>query len=269
MLLAVDVGNTHMVLGCFRGADLVADFRLASDVRRTEDELGVLVEMLLRDVELEPDEIDAAVIASVVPSLTEPLRAILHHRLEVEPLVVEPGVKTGMPLMVEHPREVGADRIVNGIAAYERFRAVEGGPCGVIVVDFGTATTFDVISPRGEYIGGAIAPGVVIATEALFERAAKLPRVDLVLPESSIGRTTVTSMQAGILYGYAGLVDGMVERMRAELDFEPRILATGGLASTLATCADTIEDVDDYLTLEGLRLIHGRNRKMDSEGEPR
>ncbi len=259
MLLAVDVGNTHIVFGAYRDEDLAVDFRLATDARRTEDEYAVLLQLLLRDAELDPDQIDAAVLASVVPPLTEPLRHMVSERLGVEPLVIEPGVKTGMPVLYDNPREVGADRIVNGVAAYERFRAEPGGPFGVIVVDFGTATTFDVVSPRGEYLGGAIAPGVVIATEALFENAAKLPRVDLVLPKSAVGKTTVNSMQSGILYGYAGLVDGMVERMRRELAFEPRVLATGGLARLLARCADAIEVVDEYLTLEGLRLIHRRN----------
>jgi len=259
MLLAIDVGNSHIVFGAYRGAELVVDFRLSTDAHRTDDEYAVLLQLLLRDAELEPDQIKAAVLASVVPPLTEPLRSMIRERLGVEPLVIEPGVKTGMPVLYDNPREVGADRIVNGVAAYERFREEPGGPFGVIVVDFGTATTFDVISHRGEYLGGAIAPGVVIATEALFDNAAKLPRVDLILPASSIGKTTVNSMQAGILFGYAGLVDGMVARMRAELDFEPRVVATGGLARLLASCADAIEVVDEFLTLEGLRLIHGRN----------
>ncbi|OGQ77690.1 MAG: pantothenate kinase [Deltaproteobacteria bacterium RIFOXYA12_FULL_58_15] len=259
MLLAIDIGNTHISVGTYKEATLVADFRLSTDHRRTEDEYGVLLDLLLKDAGINLHEVGAVVIASVVPPLSEVLKRMVVRRTGVEPLLVEPGVKTGMPVLYDNPREVGADRIVNGVAAYERFRDEPGGPHGVIVVDFGTATTFDLVSPRGEYMGGAIAPGVKIAADALFERAAKLPRVDLVLPPSAVGKTTIASMQSGILYGYAGLVDGMVSRMRAELSFEVRVIATGGLASLIAGCTQVIEAVDDYLTLEGLRIIHGRN----------
>ncbi|MEZ0314609.1 MAG: type III pantothenate kinase [Myxococcota bacterium] len=261
MLLAIDVGNTNIVVGVYDGEQLRHHVRLSTDRSRTDDEYGMLLGNLLGEQGLAWNDMHAAALASVVPPLTEVWRRVCVRRMKgAEPLVVGPGVKTGMPVLYENPREVGADRVVNGVAGYERFRRDPGGPHGVIIVDFGTATTFDVVSPKGEYLGGAIAPGIVISTEALFMRASKLPRVDLEVPGSSIGRTTVTSMQAGILYGYVGLVDGLVTRMRGELDFEPRILATGGLAAVIAKHATTIEAVDDNLTLEGLRIIHGRNR---------
>ncbi len=259
MLLAIDIGNTNIVVGLFAEARLVAHFRLATAQGRTDDEYGVLLRELTLDAGCDLKAVREVVLASVVPPLTHVLRRMCVARLGLEPLIVGPGVKTGMPILYDQPRDVGADRIVNGVAAYERFARVAGGPHGVIVVDFGTATTFDVISPRGEYLGGAIAPGVVIATEALFARAAKLPRVELTLPPAVVGKSTVASMQSGILYGYAALVDGMIARMRGELEFVPKVVATGGLASTIASCTNAIESVDELLTLEGLRLIHGRN----------
>jgi type III pantothenate kinase len=259
MLLAIDVGNTNIVVGAFAGAELRTHFRLATDLRRTDDEYGVLVRELLQDARVDPVAVGAVVLASVVPPLTAVLERMCEKRLGRRPLVIAPGVKTGMPVLYDHPRDVGADRIVNGVAAYERFRAAPGGPFGVIVVDFGTATTFDVVSPKGEYLGGAISPGIVTATQALFTHAAKLPRVELVLPQAALGKSTVASMQSGILFGYAGLVDGMVARLRHELDFAPRVIATGGLARVIADCTEVIEEVDELLTLEGMRLIHERN----------
>ena len=259
MLLAIDIGNTHTVIGVYKGATLEHHFRLSTDRNRTEDEYNVFLKHLLDDHDLALARVTATVVASVVPPLTTVVHRWCVQRLGFEPLVIGPGIKTGMPVLYENPREVGADRIVNGVAAYERYRNQAGGPHGVIAVDFGTATTFDVISPRGEYMGGAIAPGVQISCDALFSRAARLPRVELVVPASPIGRTTETSLQAGILYGYVGLVDGMVERMQSALEYKPRVIATGGLASLIAPLSRCIEEVDDNLTIEGMRIVHGRN----------
>jgi len=264
MLLVIDVGNTQSVVGVYDGATLTRHFRLSSDHHRTKDEYGVLLGQMLRDAEIDAKELTAGILASVVPPLTRVFERMCVRRLGFQPLVVGPGVKTGMPIHYESPRDVGADRIVNGVAGYERYGRTKDGPCGVIIVDFGTATTFDVISPKGEYLGGAIAPGVIIATEALFIHASKLPRVNLALPETCLGKNTVHSMQAGILYGYVALVDGMVARLKAELDFVPRVIATGGVASLISGESQAIEEVDGFLTLEGLRLIYMRNQRASS-----
>lgn len=261
MLLAVDIGNSHTVLGVFEGDVLAHHFRLSTDRARTEDEYGVLIRALLAERGIEWTAVDDAIVASVVPPLTEHWERLLAQRLGRVPLVVGPGVKTGMAIRYDNPREVGADRIVNGVAGFERFRSEDGGPFGVVVVDFGTATTFDVISPRAEYLGGAIAPGVMISAEALFQRASKLPRVDLTLPDSPVGKNTVSSMQAGILYGYIGLVDGVLHRIREAVDFSFKTVATGGVARVIAEHAATIDLVDDELTLKGLRIIYGRNER--------
>jgi len=263
MLLTIDVGNTQIVAGLYDGANLLHRFRLASMHERTADEYGVLLEAMLLRAGIDVAAIKAAAIGSVVPPLNHVIRRVCLGFFGVDPLVVGPGVKTGMAIRYENPREVGADRIVNSVAAFERFKNDEGGPHGVIVVDFGTATTFDVVTPDGAYMGGTISPGIVSSSEALFRAASKLPRVDLVVPEACLGRTTVHSMQSGILYGYVALVDGMVARLSAEIEFEPRVIATGGLATMLADHSTTIECVDPILTLEGLRLIHERNRNRE------
>src|SRR5215472_16999015 len=227
MLLAIDVGNTNVVFGVFEGRKLIGHWRLETDVRRTHDEYGVLFRQLLSDASVQARQVDAVVISNVVPPLQFTLQQVGERYFGTRPLFVGPGVKTGMPILCDNPREVGADRIVNALAAYEKYRE------GLIVVDFGTATTFDAISPKGEYLGGAIAPGLAISADALFHAAAKLPRDELVCPAKVVGRNTVTSMQSGLVFGYAGLVDSIVERMRHELEFPVKVLATGGLAALI------------------------------------
>jgi type III pantothenate kinase len=255
MLLAIDVGNTNTVFGIFRGTTLVRHFRVESARSKTADEYGVLVEMLLSRLSLGGDDVTAAVLASTVPSLAETFVRMLRGHFDIDPVVVGPGIKTGMPILYEPPRDVGADRIVNAVAAYERVRH------GCIVVDLGTATTLDVVSPRGEYLGGVICPGVQISADALFTRAARLPRVELARPPRTIGKNTVHAMQSGIVLGHASLVDGLVNRLKDETRFDPvRVLATGGLARLIAPETTTIDEVDDWLTLEGLRILYERNR---------
>jgi type III pantothenate kinase len=257
MLLAVDVGNTNTVLGLFREEALVHHWRLATDPRRTSDEYGVLVLSLLREAQLAPSVVDAVIIASVVPPLQLALTELSRRCFDREPLFVGPGTRTGMPILYDNPREVGADRIVNAVAAYERYRT------SVIVIDFGTATTLDCVTAKGEYLGGAIAPGIAISVEALFERASKLPPIEIAKPERVVGRNTVASMQSGIVYGHLALCEGlatrMIEELMAEGGVRPKVIATGGLAALLARESTLIEAVDELLTLEGLRLIHLRN----------
>jgi type III pantothenate kinase len=253
MLLAVDVGNTNIVYGLFSGEKLVHQFRVESGRGRTADEYAVVLWQLLAMNRVEAKEIDAAIIASVVPALTDPMVALVRSAFGREALVVGPGIRTGMAILYENPREVGADRIVNAVAAYERTKS------GVIVVDFGTATTFDCVTPKGEYLGGVIAPGIQISADALFSRAAKLPRVEIAKPPRVVGRNTLHSMQSGIVYGYVGLVDGLVERIQAELGYPCAVLATGGLATLIAPLTRTINEVDSDLTLVGLRILYERN----------
>ena len=254
LLLTIDVGNTNTVLGVFEGARLRMHWRLTTRRAQTADEYGILVRNLLASADLTPAAIEGVALSSVVPPLTPALVALAKQYLGQEPLVIEPGVRTGMPILYEPPGDVGADRIVNGVAAF----AAYGGP--VIVVDFGTATTFDVVTKKGEYVGGVICPGIGISADALFQRAARLPRVDVRHPGKVIGRSTVSSIQSGMYFGYASMVEGIITRIRAELGEPARAVATGGLAETLAGDIPSLEAVDPVLTLTGLRLIWERNR---------
>ena len=253
MLLTIDVGNTNIVYGLFEDKTLVHQFRVESDRGRTADEYAVVLRQLLAMHDIAPGDIQAAIIASVVPALTEPMARLVKRAFGSEPLVVGPGIKTGMPILYENPREVGADRIVNAVAAYERFKGA------VIAVDFGTATTFDIVTPKGEYLGGVIATGIQLSAEALFARAARLPRVEIVAPPRVVGRNTVHSMQSGIVYGYVCMVDGLVDRIRDEVGYPADVIATGGLGSLIAPLSRTISHYDADLTMVGLRLLHERN----------
>ena len=254
MLLAIDVGNSNLTLGLYEGSELRQNWRLETSARRTSDEYGLLVSQLLQNSNYQRGDLDDVIIASVVPNLTPHLEDFTQKALGLKAMVVGPGLKTGMPVKYNPPKDVGADRIVNGVAAYQRFQTA------CIVVDFGTATTFDSISAAGHYQGGAIAPGVQISMDALFQRAAKLPKVDVHKPSHVVGRSTVESMQSGAFFGYVGLVDGLVRRMKAEMkEDEIHVLATGGLAASIAEESETLALVDENLTLEGLRLIHALN----------
>jgi type III pantothenate kinase len=254
LLCVADVGNTHTVVGVYDGEALVHTWRLRTDRERTTDEWGLNLAALFGMQGIDMGQVSGMAISSVVPPALHALRRASQRYFKTEPLVVGPGIKTGLPIRYDNPREVGADRVVNAVAAYSRLKRA------CIVVDFGTATTFDCISQKGEYLGGAIAPGLQISLEALVSRAAKLPRVEIDTPAQAIGRNTEEAMQSGILYGYAALTDGLVRRLAAEMACEVAVIATGGLASTVSAHATTLETIIPDLTLEGLRLIYLRNR---------
>ncbi len=255
MILVCDVGNTNTVLGVFQGEKLLKDWRISTNKDKTSDEYGIVIEQLFKYNGLRTEDIEGVIISSVVPNLMHTLQAMSIKYLNKEALIVGPGIKTGMNIKYDNPKEVGADRIVNAIAAYEKY----GGP--LIIVDFGTATTFCAISKEGEYEGGIISPGVIISSEALFQRTAKLPKVELVKPEKVINKNTVSSLQSGIIYGYVGLVDYIIKRMKEEMGGEVKeVIATGGLSTLIASESETITKIDKLLTLEGLRMIYEKNK---------
>mgnify|MGYP000859098368 FL=1 len=258
MLLAIDIGNTNVVFGVFAGEALEHTFRVSASRERTADEYTVLLRELLRARSIDPAAISATIIASVVPPLTDVLGDAVREGFARAPVVVGPGLKTGIPVLYENPREVGADRIVNAVAAYDRVRGA------AIVVDFGTATTFDCISPRGEYLGGVIVPGVRVSLEGLVASAAKLSGVEIAEPPRVLGRNTTHAIQSGIVHGHAALVDGLVRKLVAELGHPCAVLATGGFAGLIARHSEVITSVDPHLTLVGLRILHERNAERRS-----
>lgn len=260
MILVIDVGNTNIVLGVYEKEELIASWRLSTDSKRTADEYGIQVIQLFLQDKLDPTDVEGVIISSVVPNIMYSLEHMIKKYFEVDPIIVGPGVKTGINIKYDNPKEVGADRIVNAVAAHEIYKR------SLIIIDFGTATTFCAVTSRGDYLGGTISPGIKIASEALFERAAKLPRIELIKPSAVIGKNTVSSMQAGIVYGYIGQVDYIVEKMRKELmefgEEEPTIIATGGLAKLISEESRFVDKIDPILTLKGLRIIYEKNKEQ-------
>jgi len=261
LILLVDVGNTNIVIGIHDGNDIIADFRLATDSKKTSDEMSIQVVELFRMNGISVSDITGVIISSVVPNVMYSLENMIRKTFNIHPMIVGPGLKTGMNIKTDNPREVGADRIVNAVAAYEKYKR------SMILVDFGTATTFDAVKGTGVYIGGAILPGIKIAADALFERAAKLPRIELVTPEKVIGKNTVTSMQSGIVLGYIGSIEYIIKMMKKEMmeegEEEPLVIATGGLSRMIYNGTDSIDLLEPGLTLEGLKIIYDKNRKED------
>lgn len=256
MLLAIDIGNTNVVMGLFQDQEIAATWRIGTDIRRTADEIVALMLALLQHQDIDPSAVHAAILSSVVPPLTGPVQDACKRCFGIEPLSVGHTTKTGVEVRIENPREVGADRIVNSTAAHAMHGA-DGSP--LIVIDFGTATTFDAVSGDGAYLGGAIAPGIGLASEALFQRAAMLPRIELQFPETIVGKNTVHAMQAGIMFGYLSLVEGIVNRMKGELGGHARVVATGGLADVVGRRTGLVDVIEPDLTLQGLQLIHEMN----------
>jgi type III pantothenate kinase len=254
MLLAIDVGNTNTVLGIFDGEKNTARFRMTTDRNRTADETGMLMLQFFASHNISVADIDACIIASVVPTVMYSLEHSIRKYFDITPMIVGPGVKTGINIKYENPREVGADRIVNAVAAYTLY----GGP--LIIVDFGTATTFCAVTENADYLGGVICPGIKISTDALFSMTAKLPRIEILKPPSVIGKTTVTSMQSGAFYGFVGQVDHIVKKMKEELGTDARVIATGGLARLISSESECIDEINSHLTLEGLRIIYDKNK---------
>ncbi len=258
MLLAIDVGNSNNVIGLFSGQELLTHWRIRTEWNRTADEYWVLIKEFILINKVEAETIDDIIIACVVPPLVPILKEMSRKYFSCEPLIVGPGIKTGISILYRNPEEVGADRIVNSVAAYEKY----GGP--LIIIDFGTATTFDAVSKKGEYMGGAIFPGIQISMEALFKSTAKLPRVEMVSPPRVIGKSTVESIQSGAVYGFVGMIENIVSKFRLEINQETQVIATGGIVDWISSNTSCIDTVDPFLTLDGLRLIFEKNKESGS-----